>query len=190
MCTFRQGQNYRELARIATAAFSPIIIAGAFVLPPTSVGMIEQSTTRRPVRLRTCNKGSTTAASSTPHLAGSDRVINGVDSLPKDRSDLVVAVHACGKQIARPARRQRGRIHQTTRQLESGNHVLYVVGMIKKIWIDRGWLKRIGAAKRDRPSTAWPQQADVARKAVSPAQLARMVLDDCDDEMELNVGHE
>jgi hypothetical protein len=64
-------------------------------------------------------------------------VVNGVDSLPKDRSDLVVCVHACGKKIACPAKRQRGRIHQTTRQLESGNHVLYVVRMVKKIRIDR-----------------------------------------------------
>src|SRR5674476_1395589 len=39
-----------------------------------------------------------------PHLASSDRVVNGVDSLPKDRSDLVVTVHACGKQIACPPR--------------------------------------------------------------------------------------
>jgi len=34
--------------RIISAAFSPIMIDGAFVFLPTSVGMIEASTTRRP----------------------------------------------------------------------------------------------------------------------------------------------
>jgi hypothetical protein len=34
--------------RIISAAFSPIMIDGAFVFPPTRVGMIDASTTRRP----------------------------------------------------------------------------------------------------------------------------------------------
>ena len=35
-------------SRIMAAAFSPIMMAGALVLPETMVGMIEQSATRRP----------------------------------------------------------------------------------------------------------------------------------------------
>jgi hypothetical protein len=38
----------RAAPRIMSEAFSPIIIAGAFVLPRTIVGMTDASTTRRP----------------------------------------------------------------------------------------------------------------------------------------------
>ena len=38
-----------RLARIIAAAFSAIMTTGTFVLPDTSVGMMPQSTTRRPV---------------------------------------------------------------------------------------------------------------------------------------------
>src|ERR1700756_5773753 len=43
------------------AACSPIIMAGAFVLPPGMLGMIEASATRRPSMPRTRGPGSTTA---------------------------------------------------------------------------------------------------------------------------------
>lgn len=49
-----------------SAAFSAIMIVGAFVLPLMSVGMMEASTTRRASSPRTHNRGSTTAASSIP----------------------------------------------------------------------------------------------------------------------------
>src|SRR5581483_1846283 len=53
---------------IMAAAFSPIIVVGALVLPPTSVGMIDASHTRRPVTPRTRRRASTTAIGSTPIL--------------------------------------------------------------------------------------------------------------------------
>ena len=46
------------------AAFSPIIIDGALVLPEVSVGMIEASATRKPDIPRTRRRSSTTAAAS------------------------------------------------------------------------------------------------------------------------------
>ncbi len=41
-------QPARISALIMSAAFSPIMMVGALVLPPISVGMIEASTTRNP----------------------------------------------------------------------------------------------------------------------------------------------
>lgn len=53
---------------IRSLAFSAIITTGALVLPDTSVGMIEQSTTRRPGTPCTRSRSSTTASGSAPIL--------------------------------------------------------------------------------------------------------------------------
>ena len=50
------------------AAFSPIMMAGALVLPEVSVGMIEASATRSPSMPRTRSRSSTTAMASWPIL--------------------------------------------------------------------------------------------------------------------------
>jgi hypothetical protein len=42
------NQFARSSVLIMSAAFSPIIMVGALVLPPIRVGMIEASTTRKP----------------------------------------------------------------------------------------------------------------------------------------------
>src|SRR4029077_3043975 len=55
-------------AKIMSDAFSAIITAGACVLPETSVGMIEQSTTRSPPIPCTRNCASVTAMASAPIL--------------------------------------------------------------------------------------------------------------------------
>ena len=60
--------RYRISARIISAAFSPIMIVGALVLPPISVGMIEASTMRKASTPRTFSFGSTTAIASVPIL--------------------------------------------------------------------------------------------------------------------------
>jgi hypothetical protein len=53
--------------RTKSAAFSPIIIDGAFVLPPTTVGLMDASATRRPsTSARRRRSGPTTFISSTP----------------------------------------------------------------------------------------------------------------------------
>ncbi len=63
---FDAARDQAAALRIKSAAFSPIMIDGALVLPPIRVGMIEASTTRRPAMPRTLSSGSTTAPSSTP----------------------------------------------------------------------------------------------------------------------------
>ena len=50
------------------AAFSPIMMQGAFVFPLTICGMIDASATRRPSMPLTLSLGSTTALSSIPIL--------------------------------------------------------------------------------------------------------------------------
>src|SRR3954447_1785260 len=61
--------QFRISARIMSAAFSPIMMLGALVLPPIRVGMIEASTTRKPSTPYTFSFGSTTAMESlTPIL--------------------------------------------------------------------------------------------------------------------------
>ena len=49
-----------------SAPFSAIITTAAFVLPDTSAGMIEASTTRKPPIPRTRRRSSTTAVGSEP----------------------------------------------------------------------------------------------------------------------------
>jgi hypothetical protein len=61
-------QIYRLAAMTRSAAFSPIMMQGAFVLVETIVGMIDASATRKASRPRTRNSGSTTAPGSLPIL--------------------------------------------------------------------------------------------------------------------------
>ena len=56
----------RAAARIMSEAFSAIMITVALVLPETTVGITEASTTRSPSMPRTRNSLSTTARSSGP----------------------------------------------------------------------------------------------------------------------------
>ena len=70
----REARRFEDRARRQasasrnSAARSPIMIDGAFVLPVVTIGMIDASATRRPSMPCTRSRGSTTAAASVPIL--------------------------------------------------------------------------------------------------------------------------
>ncbi len=74
-----------------SAAFSPIITDAGGVLPDTSVGMIEHSTTRSPVKPSTFRRASTTAIASPPILQVPHRVEEGRAVLAAESHQVVVS---------------------------------------------------------------------------------------------------
>ena len=75
-----------------SAAFSPIMIDGALVLPEVSVGMIEASATRSPAIPRTRKMFVDDGHGVRPHLAGADGVIGRLAGFPDPIDDLVVGL--------------------------------------------------------------------------------------------------
>ena len=69
-------QRGHQPPTISSAARSPIIIAAAFVLPPTMLGMIEASATRSPSTPRTRSVGIDDRAFVGTHPTRPDRVIH------------------------------------------------------------------------------------------------------------------
>ena len=122
------------------------------------------------------------------HRASADRVIDGVDALPQAIADLVICLDARGEHIRHPMLFERGRIHDPLRQFETVGHRVEVFAFVQKIRVDARRRFRIRAGDRDRSATLRPQQTDVAREAVAPMFLARVIVDDADDEMQLDVG--
>ena len=78
------------------------MMVGALVLPPTSLGMTEASTTRSPESPRTRRRESTTESSSIPIRAGADRMVPAVGHLNHESVDGR-RVDAVGAGLAFPA---------------------------------------------------------------------------------------
>ncbi len=95
------------------------------------------------------------------HLAGADRVIDGVDVLAQGFPDIGIALDACGEDIGGLQRLQRGCVKQPFRHLEAGDHGIEVGFLAQEIWIDRGRGERIGALQPDAAMALRAQQADV-----------------------------
>ena len=105
-----------------SAAFSPIMMVGALVLPPIRVGITEASTTRRPSQPVHFQFGIDHRHRVAAHSGGADRVIDGVDALAQQRADLVVGLDALGEHVLLLQGAQRRRLQQPPRDLEARDH--------------------------------------------------------------------
>ena len=93
--------------RIMSAAFSPIIAEGAWVLPLTSSGMIEASTTRRPSMPRTLQRRIDHGAVVGAHAAGPDRMVDRVGALADEPAQRLRIVSSGSVDIAAAVGRER-----------------------------------------------------------------------------------
>ena len=122
-----------------------------------------------------------------PHPARADRVIHGVGAPPQHVADFIVGVDVRGEQVARGPAGECRRFHQPSCEAEARDHVVEVARVVEERGIDARCRERIGAVQRDRAAAARPQQAHVARQPVAGVQLARMIVDERDDEVQLDV---
>ena len=115
-------------------------------------------------------------------------MIDRVDALAQAVADLVVGLDAGREHVGLAVFLHRRRIHDALRDLEALDHRIEIVDLAEEVRIDARRCVRIGAGDRDGAPALRPQQADMARIAVAPMLLARMVVDHADDEMQLDVG--
>ena len=82
-----------RVCRIMSEAFSPIITQAALVLPETTVGMIEASATRRPVKAVHAQALVHHGGDVRAHAAGRGRVEHGRALLACELEIIVVALY-------------------------------------------------------------------------------------------------
>src|SRR6266403_71597 len=123
------------------------------------------------------------------HLAGADRVIDGIHTLAQNLPDIFVGFDALREQVRALQRFERGRVKQPPRRLETGHHGINVGIFAEEVRIDRRRSKRIGALQPDPAAALWPQHANMAGEAGAPARLAGVIVQHRHAEMQLDIGH-
>src|SRR5258708_9238293 len=123
------------------------------------------------------------------HLAGADRVIDGIDTLAQHFSNILVGFDAFREHVRALQRLERGRVKQTPGHLETSHHGIDIGILAEEVRVDRRRSKRIGALQPDSAAALWPQHADMAGEAGAPARLAAMILHHRHAEMQLDIGH-
>src|SRR5258706_7100276 len=123
------------------------------------------------------------------HLAGADRMIDGIDALAQHLADIGVGLDAGGEYVGCLQRLQRRRVKQPFCHLETSHHGIDVGILAAEGPIDYPRSKRIGALQPDAAAALWPQQADMAAKAGAPARLAALIAHHRHAEMQLDIVH-
>ena len=182
----RFSRQVTNAGRRVRRAFSAIMTVGALVLPPTSVGMTEASTTERPSMPRTRSAAIDDRQRVGAHAAGPDRVIDRVGA-PADLRDEGLVARPLGKQLRTAMRRERRAIHDLARAPHAGHQRLEVLRLREKVRIDARRRARVGRAQPDAAAALRPQDRDVAGNAVAVVQPPGMVVHQADDEMQLDV---
>src|SRR5258707_10233544 len=92
------------------------------------------------------------------HLAGADRMIDGVDALAKNLPDILVGFDALRVHVRGLQRLECRRVKQPFCHLETSHHGIDVGILAEEVRIDRRRSKRIGALQPDAAAALWPQQ--------------------------------
>ena len=176
-------------SKIMSAAFSAIIIAGTLVLPETSVGMMEQSTTHSPSAPRTRRRGSTTAPSSLPmrHVPEGWKMVAPLRRA-KSRMSASLSTAGPGRDLLRDQIGQGRRVRELARELDALDRVVAVRLGREIIGVDARTLQRIARGEFDRAAAFRPQLADRQREAGKVVHLAAGHVGAQRRDMELDVG--
>ena len=180
----------RSTASSISAPFSAIMIAGALVLPLTTLGMIEASITRRRSMPRTRSFSSTTAIGSLPHLAGADRVIfglrGGADEFAQARRPIAPPAPGSRSSPSQGLNAGAARISRPRRNARDQDFQIVVGGEIVRIHHRR--LQRIGRSQADFAAALRPQAARMQGDAVAVHGRAGVIDHLRRNEMVLDVG--
>ena len=109
-----------------SAAFSPIMMLGALVLPPTSVGMIEASATRSALHAAHAQLRVDYGHGIVAHLAGTDRVVLRVGAIADVLLDGLRVALVEGIQAFAANGRERACVENATLQVRTGHHHRHV----------------------------------------------------------------
>ena len=174
-----------------SAAFSAIMMVGALVLPPISVGMTEASTTSQALEPAHLERGIDDGLRivGRAHAAGADGMIDGVGALadPVGRG-LHRRAHRSHRAPSGASARNGGAVMMRRAELHAFEQQLQVAGVAEERRIDARRAHGIGIGEADAAAALGPQHADVQAVAGAEVPLAAVIVDQAEHEVQLDVG--